>query len=52
MPFVKFEHKSYRQMMMTPEYWIEFEIFDAMDKVGDVWPVCKDDCSEPEYIEE
>lgn len=26
---VKFEHKSYDQMTTAPEYWVEYELFDA-----------------------
>jgi hypothetical protein len=52
MPFVKFEHKSYGQMMTAPEYWVEYEIFDAVDKTGDTWPVYKSDCKNPNYVEE
>jgi hypothetical protein len=52
MPFVEFEHKSYGQMTTTPEHWIECYLFDASDKDGDVWPVYKEDCKDPKYIEE
>jgi len=52
MPSVKFEHKSYGQMTTTPEYWVEYNLFDATDNRGDVWPVYKDDCKNPKYIEE
>jgi len=52
MPFVKFEHKSYGPMTTAPEYWIQYELFDATDEKGDKWPVHKDDCTIPKYIEE
>ena len=52
MPFVKFEHKNYGQTITTPEYWVEYEIFDATDKIGDTRPVYKDDCKNPKFIEE
>lgn len=52
MPFIKFEHKSYGQMTTTPEYWVEYEIFDVADESGDTRPVYKSDCKNPKYIEE
>lgn len=51
MPFVKFEHKNYGEMTTTPEYWIQYELFDAADKHGDTYPVYKDDCRNPKYEE-
>lgn len=50
MPLVKFEHKSYGPMMTTPEYWIQYEIFDAVDEDGNVMPVYRTDCENPKYI--
>ncbi|MFA5871379.1 MAG: hypothetical protein WC858_01525 [Parcubacteria group bacterium] len=52
MPFVKFEHKSYGQMTTVPEYWVAYELFDAVDEAGDTMPVYKSDCDNPKYIEE
>lgn len=52
MPSVKFEHKNYGQMITLPEYWVEYNLFDAADKTGDTWPVYKEDCKNPKYIEE
>lgn len=39
-------------MTTTPEYWIQYELFDAADKDGDIMPVYKNDCDNPKYIEE
>jgi hypothetical protein len=52
MAFVKFQHKSYGVMMTTPEYWIQYKLFDAMDKTGNTMPVYKSDCENPKYVEE
>ena len=52
MSYVQFQHKSYGIMTTIPEYWIQYEIFDATDEVGDVAPVYKADCENPKYIEE
>ena len=51
MPFIKFEHKGYGQMMTTPEYWLEYNLFDATDEKGDTWPGYKEDCKNPKYFE-
>lgn len=52
MSFIEFKHKGYGQMITAPEYWVEYNLFDATDKLGDTWPVYKDDCKNAEYIEE
>ncbi len=52
MPLVKFQHKTYGIMTTTPEYWIQYELFDAMDENGNTMPVYKADCESVKYIEE
>lgn len=52
MPYIKFTHPTYGQMVATVENWINYEIFDAQDARGDVWPVQKSDCSDGGYFEE
>jgi len=39
-------------MTTTPEYWIQYELFDATDATGNTLPVYKSDCENPKYIEE
>ena len=50
MDIVRFTHHDYGEMETTSQHWIEYYIFDAMDKDGNVYPVHKDDCSSP-YVE-
>jgi hypothetical protein len=52
MPIVKFKHKNYGVMTTTPEYWIQYELFDATDDAGNTMPVYKSDCDNPKYVEE
>jgi hypothetical protein len=52
MSFVKFQHKTYGVMTTTPENWIEYELFDAIDENGNTMPVYRDDCENPKCIEE
>jgi len=52
MPYVKFQHKTYGAMKTIPENWIRYELFDAIDKIGDSWPVYKKDCNNARYFEE
>ena len=47
MDIVKFTHEGYGEMETTSQNWIEYYIFDATDKDGNVYPVHRDDCSCP-----
>ncbi len=52
MPQVKFLHKTHGKMITTPENWINYELFDAQDEIGDTHPVYKSDCFDVQYKEE
>lgn len=51
MSYVKFQHNSYGTMFTAPEFWIQYEVFDALDEDGESHPVKKEDCCSPKYIE-
>lgn len=52
MLMVKFNHNSYGEMTTTAENWINYKIFDAIDKTGDVYPVGFDECDLIETFEQ
>jgi hypothetical protein len=48
---VKFKHKTYGTMTTASKYWIEYEIFDAVNKIGDSYLVYRSDCDNPKVVD-
>lgn len=52
MSYVRFQHKTYGEMVTTPENWIQYPLFDATDDEGNTVPVYESDCENPKYAGE